>query len=298
MINSLYDVNWIREKTAARWEKMMRAGQLSAHDVARLQKETGEKNLAGIKNKLQAFSSPLSPAQLARHEQLHDKLTPHVERHLGVKPTDDSARYRAREDTIYASRAVDDEMALSHGPYVPPSNYRSTLEHEAAERRMGRGMNNGRYRAIAYAQKGHYGPGAVIAERLGFQNPQTRALSDSLRLSTSNEDPFDEVIHRKLKQHGLVGNYVMPLGGRAHRSVDANLQQAAHLLLEKNEALPRPLGFVYPTKILEFLSRHLHPKFDFDAMLLKSRPFEDAVPKDPRARQKYVQDFIATQSGG
>jgi hypothetical protein len=309
VINPLYDVNWIREKTAARWEKMMRAGQLSAHNVARLQKETGEKNLAGIKNKLQAFSSPLNPEQLARNEQLHYKLTPHVERHLGVTHTDRPAYYAPREDTIYASRGADDKFSLRYVPYVPPSAYRTTLEHEAAERRMGRAVRSGRYNPIANAQTAHYGPGAVIAERLGVQNPQTRALSDRLRLAPSEKDPFDEIIHRKLKQHGLVGNYVMPLGGRAHRSVDANLQQAAHLLRLKNQSLPDllglknqslsgRLGFIYPMKMLEFLSRHIEPKLDFDAMLQKTQPYQDKVPKDPRARQKYVQDFIATQSGG
>jgi len=298
VINPLYDVNWIREKTAARWEKMMRAGQLSAHDVARLQKETGEKNLAGVKNKLQAFSSPLNPEQLARHEQLHYKLTPHVERHLGVTPTDRPAYYAPREDTIYASRGADDKLSLRFVPYVPSSSYRSALEHEAAERRMTRAFRSGRYNLIANARTAHAGPGAVIAERLGFQNPQTRAFSDRMRLAPSKKDPFDEIIHRKLKQHGLVGNYVMPLGGRAHRSVDANLQQDARLLRLKNRSLPGRLGFIYPMKMLEFLSRHIQPKFDFDAMLRKTQPYQDKVPKDPRARQKYVQDFIATQSGG
>jgi hypothetical protein len=69
----------------------------------------------------------------------------------------------------------------------------------------------------------HDGPAALIAERSGFQNPDVHAQWDLLRednpiwVDDGNSDML-----KKLKRHGMVGNYVMPLGGRAHRSADVD----------------------------------------------------------------------------
>lgn len=221
MPNKLHDLAWIREKTAARWDKLMRAGHLDPHDAARLQAATKASDKAGIQRGLQAFVSPLNRDQLARHETFHEKVTPHVEKYYGVKrPSEDPLNHGSnlytREGQIYAAPDAD-RFERILGP-LPPSNYRSGLEHEAAEARMYMGRASG-YQRRPFGS--HHGPAAVIAERLGFQNPDVHAVSDLIREANPHfNDSGNSDMLKKLKRHGMVGNYVMPLGGRAHRSAD------------------------------------------------------------------------------
>jgi len=223
MRSRLHDLNWIREKTAARWDKMMRAGQLAEKDLERLRAHSGASDKAGIQRALQSFVSPLNQQQLARHEAFHEKVTPHVERAYGVKhPSEDPlgssyGNMYARGGQIYASPAFLQQYATYFGA-LPPSFYRAALEHEAAEARMATGSRVG-YQTRPFGT--HDGPAALIAERSGFQNPDVHAKWDLLRgdnpiwVDDGNSDML-----KKLKRHGMVGNYVMPLGGRAHRSAD------------------------------------------------------------------------------
>jgi len=76
----------------------------------------------------------------------------------------------------------------------------------------------------------HLGPGALIAERLGFQNPDVHAFYDLARSpALLGWDTGDFKMLKKLRQYGMVGNYVMPLGGRAHRSADFSGPQRRRL---------------------------------------------------------------------
>jgi hypothetical protein len=221
MPSKLNDLAWIREKTAARWDKMMRAGQLAERDLERLRAHSGASDKAGIQRALQSFVSPLNQQQLARHETFHEKVTPHVERAYGVKrPSEDPlgssfGNMYSRGEQIYASPAYIQETAHDFGA-LPASSYRASLEHEAAEARMATAVG---YQTRPFGT--HHGPAALIAERSGFQNPDVHAKSELLReanptfLDAGNSDML-----KKLKRHGMVGNYVMPLGGRAHRSAD------------------------------------------------------------------------------
>mgnify|MGYP003351605241 CR=1 FL=1 len=56
MPSVLRDLAWIREKTAARWDKLLRAGQLAEQDVARLRAHAGgASDKEGIQKALQSF---------------------------------------------------------------------------------------------------------------------------------------------------------------------------------------------------------------------------------------------------
>lgn len=241
MRSRLHDLNWIREKTAARWDKLMQSGQLAEKDLERLRAHSGASDKAGIQRALQSFVSPLNQQQLARHETFHKKVTPHVERAYGVKrPSEDplgfSSDMYVHKGQIYASPASLQQDERYFGA-LPPSSYRSSLEHEAAEARMDTGRSVG-YKTRPFGT--HYGPAALIAERLGFQNPDVHALLDLTREANPYfPDAGNSDMLKKLKRHGMVGNYVMPLGGRAHRSADFDRRDRRRLqgAPEKEELL-------------------------------------------------------------
>jgi hypothetical protein len=310
---------------------MMRAGQLSPHDVARLHSATGSSDKAGIQRGLQSFVSPLSPQQLARHEQFHQKVIPHVERAYGVQlpePQMNSSAY-SRKGVIHASQPAfraEDEPVF--GP-LPPSSYRATLEHEAAERRMQLAAAGGRYQKRPFGT--HLGPAAIIAERLGFQNPDVHAHWDLTR----EENPIyadrgNSAMLKKLRRHGMVGNYVMPLGGRAHRSADFDRRQRRELQRAQEGKLRPRLedGLSWARAQEQIRQKYLNtltpeerdrglwttddrtPDFDKDPVYLKeierlSHEYFDNARED--ARQRYLKkiteqkvtdptSFLATQS--
>jgi hypothetical protein len=54
------------------------------------------------------------------------------------------------------------------------------------------------------------------------------------------EDAGNSDMLKKLKRHGMVGNYVMPLGGRAHRSADFDRRDRRRRSLAQEEKLQGP----------------------------------------------------------
>ena len=305
MPSKLHDLAWIREKTAARWDKLMREGHLDPHDAARLQAATKASDKAGIQRGLQSFVSPLNREQLARHETFHEKVTPHVEKYYGVKrPSEDPGGHKSnmytRGGQIYASPDWRPLEGL-FGP-LPPSKHRSGLEHEAAEARMGMGSAVG-YQTRPYGS--HLGPAAVIAERLGFQNPDVHAASDLMREANPHlVDSGNSDMLKKLKRHGMVGNYVMPLGGRAHRSADFDRRDRRKMDLARAGKLP--INQEYADKILAARKEELQrlwkntlPPDALDSLAqdyLKSR-IQRAQSRLADQRITDPQIFLGTQAG-
>ena len=307
----------------------MRAGQMAESDVARLQAHSGgATGKAGIQKALQSFVSPLTPTQLAQHEKFHAKVNPYVERAHGVLfpslPGEGDAYTMLRTGQVHADQNTWRAAGEKNFGTLPPSAYRSTLEHEFAESRMVRGEKDKRYIAREFAT--HKGPAAVIAERLGFQNPDVHAYRDLLREDNPLYMPGDQVIQKKLRQHGMVGNYVMPLGGRAHRSIDAPraLRRKQHALDAKIEERKRQ---IVPEIIPDFREKYRlystpsereqgfpgrlpNPRTDAeldgpevaDYILRQAKQKAGITSRRDFFKQENVvtpvRDFIASQSGG
>lgn len=313
------------EKVAARWEKMMSAGKLTDHDLGRLLDHTGGGDNEGIRKALQSFVSPLTPAQLARHEAFHAKVLPHYMQARGVlKPSAQAVLDSGPAFSMNGTGQVHIDPAAWHqvrgaefGP-LPQSALRSTVEHELAESRMQRGATAERY--IPRPFSSHGGPGALIAERLGFQNPDVHAYRDLMRTEATNEADM----LKRLRQHGMVGNYVMPLGGRAHRSVDApqnmrkqqidlearrNAEVRSRMSGAREDLLTRYQTHATPEERAQGAPPMLPtPRSDTDLASPEMTMFIDGQLKKlkqnmlaNKTRRRFVTpvpDFIATQSGG
>lgn len=319
MPSKLYDLAWIREKTAARWDKLMQAGQLAGHDVARLQAHAGASDKAGIQKSLQSFSSPLSPEQLDRHESFHEKVLPHFEKFHGFEPASKSPVGQAGPHLDIEGNAYSDPETMRKviedlGFTPTPSMQRQALNHERQEQRMRKALNEHRYVPHAPGDN-HLGPGAVIADRLGALNPATHEFYSYLR-SNPQAGAVERGMAKKLKQFGGVGNYMPPLGGRVHRSLDAAVHPEAsaayapifdQLVAQAAKAntpsyrriLERPasaLGFDINKKYRD----EARPVVEqlVDQLGFRPRRVEPHYQAFPMIAQNRVRNFIATQSGG
>jgi len=120
----------------------------------------------------------------------------------------------------------------------------------------------GDYRGNLFAS--HLGPSAVVAENLGVQNPHVRNFMGLVR----QYHPEDAAVQRILRQHGMVGNYVPPLGGRTMRSVERAVEkipvsgQALAARISTGAKLaPKNLKQLRPVETIgKILSAIPHPK--------------------------------------
>lgn len=197
---------------------------------------------------MQAFSSPLSAEQLARHRTLEQKLVRPYGAAMGVNPKQIPG---FGPSTLVGQPYVDPDagtfmrhwmnpkpaqawagMHATVTPQVIPEGIRARLrrpedagitravqKHELAESALFQGMSSGAIRPNFMAS--HLGSAPLLAERIGVQDPAVQQLFDRLR-SVSREDTSAT---RLLRQHGMVGNYVPPLGGKTHRTLERGISQ-------------------------------------------------------------------------
>lgn len=97
---------------------------------------------------------------------------------------------------------------------VDQSLHHAVTNHELAEQAMIRGAASGNYKMNPFAS--HAGPAALVAENLGSRDADATRVLAAVRGKTHD----DAYVQKLLRNRGMVGNYVPPLGGRAHRSVE------------------------------------------------------------------------------
>lgn len=320
MPSVLRDLAWIREKTAARWDKLLRAGQLAEQDVARLRAHAGgASDKEGIQKALQSFVSPLSAEQLARHETYQKKVFPHVEKFHGFESLPferalqmPGPQYDPASGKLYSDPTTMSRIIRHLGFNEAPSMQRQALLHELQEKRMA----DPKYRATARTLgSGHLGPGALMAERLGAVNPATHALYSHIR-DHDRAGAWEREASKKLKQFGAVGSYTPPLGGRTHRSLDIALHPtsladyedtlARHAATAAEEMTPRHRKFL--ARPASWFGVDINKRYREQARTeIENFLTENGVkPLKPmmnlggpsRFAEDRVRNFIATQSGG
>lgn len=99
-----------------------------------------------------------------------------------------------------------------------PAVTAAVVRHERGERAHHRAMTEG---LPGNFISSHLGAGPILAERLGERDPRVLEVMSRLRAKS----PEDTAVMRALRQHGGVGGYVPPLGGRAHRSLEGAVSQ-------------------------------------------------------------------------
>jgi len=253
------------EKVAApAWKKMLDAGRIGAEELSRMLPHTPvpgnyhgvpeaaalPKLLPKVRAALQAPGQELSGEALARYRDLSarraaQKVTnaggvlankpgvgaaslrgvPYVSPQAGttIRGFDSKkAPERGLAGTVMLSGQDLPEAIYKHvAKPVDKSLFSSVAHHELAEAASQRAAAHGGYKPSPVAS--HMGTAPYLAENLGHRDAEALSLMRRLRATTGTDDP---AMYAKLKQHGMVGNYTPPLGGRAHRSLE---HQAARL---------------------------------------------------------------------
>mgnify|MGYP000846921635 CR=1 FL=1 len=251
---------------AARWQKLFQRGRLGAQELQRIEG-------AGGRAGMQAFSSPLSEDALARYRTLQQKLIEPYGAAMGIQPkqipglgpsTLAGQSYVDPDAGTFLRYAADPsrvtQQAGMYGmvaPGVIPEGIkarlrrpedagitRATQKHELAESAIFRGMMSGDFKPNFMAS--HLGPGPLLAERVGVQDPAVHQTFDRLR-AISQEDASAT---RLLRQHGMVGNYVPPLGGRTHRTLGRGISQMP-TTVQEGGARRLATGGAVPTEVTE-----------------------------------------------
>lgn len=248
-----------RVKTAkARWQKELEALP-SANDALSIFTVPEE-----VKKQLHYSANDLTPTQLKT--QLKADLRGHFGQtgnplnalsHLSPEALQASAQRKLLLDRKLVDHYVRNGPAVKYTPPVGPLNMagmifldadnlsefarrfdvpkesiptfaRSILQHERAEGVALGNVLSGLTPSSSNAS--HAGVLPVLAERAGIQDLAT--LNAMSRMRQSN--PEDAATARILKQHGQVGNYVLPFGGKAHRSAEKQVRNK----VDKPKLLP------------------------------------------------------------
>lgn len=248
-----------RVKTAkARWQKELDKlqGLPEALSTFRVPEE--------VERQLRYSADVLTPTQLKT--QLKADLRAHYGQtgnplnalgHLSIEELQASAQRKLLLDRKLVDHYVRNGLAVKYTPPVGPLNMagmifldadnlsefarrfdvpkesiptfaRSILQHERAEGVALGNVLSGLTPSSSNAS--HAGVLPVLAERAGIQDLAT--LNAMSRMRQSN--PEDAATARILKQHGQVGNYVLPFGGKAHRSAEKQVRNR----VDKPELLP------------------------------------------------------------
>ena len=205
--------------------------------------------MKNIRQGLGSFASDLEGAALNRHRQLQEKLTPALQAHYNVSPKNlpgvgpatvmgntyvSPQTGTAIRELVEGStpRRLAATAVMASGQDVPKPLYErlrrpedasitnSVIKHELAEQRMMQSKGHGVYPGNPFAS--HLGPSADMAERLGQRDPRAVEVMTKARAQLGKDDPRAATL---MRQHGMVGNYVPPLGGRAHRSLESAIEQ-------------------------------------------------------------------------
>lgn len=236
------------------WQRALRLGQIGSKELGRIAGGTpvpanGRGWLQGIRQSLTSFASDLHGPSLDQHRQLQSKLTAPLMSHYGTNPknlpgvgpatamgqtyvspqTGTMIRELAEGST---PRRLAATATMASGQELPKGLYErfkkpedsgltnAVLRHELGEQRMSQAMTANAYASNPFAS--HLGPAADMAERLGQRDPRVVETMDRVRATMGKDDP---AARRLFRQHGAVGSYTPPLGGRAHRSLEAAIER-------------------------------------------------------------------------
>ena len=236
------------------WQRALRLGQIGSKELGRIAggaavPSTGRGWLSNIRQNLTSFASDLHGPALDRHRQLQAKLTAPIMTHHGVNPKNlpvygpatvmgqtyvsPQAGTMIRELAEGSTpRRLAATATMVSGQDLPKGLYErfkkpedagltnAVLRHELGEQRMSQAMAANKYPSNPFAS--HWGPAADMAERLGQRDPRVVETMDRVRSTTGKDDPAARKLFR---QHGAVGSYTPPLGGRAHRSLEAAIER-------------------------------------------------------------------------
>lgn len=242
--------NDILTKTAAAaWQRALRAGTIGAAEIQRLAPHASPSNLAGVRSHLQTPGTELSGAALNRYQhgaEARSKLkvlaSPsgmlknHPTVGPGVIPSMEGGQIGVSTQVGTTLRLMSGrgatkavaQGAMVSGKEIPQSLYSrlaepgdrslfaSTAAHELAERQGMSAMRHGTLNANPVAS--HISVAPLLAERIGQRDSEALRVFDQLRATTGKDDPR---VRKKLREMGMVANYTPPLGGRAHRSMEA-----------------------------------------------------------------------------
>lgn len=241
---------------ASRWKTLARAGALGAEELQRLAPhvQNPAQNIAKVQQHLQAPAQELTGAALDRYRDLSARRAALKIQQAGgslsnkpgvgagsvmgvpfVSPqAGTTIRGFASKNTAVRGLA---QGVLASGQDLPEAVYRriakpvdqslfsSVAHHELAEAASQHAAAKGGYKPSPVAS--HMGTAPYLAENLTQRDAEALATMRKLRTTTGTDDP---AMYAKLKQHGMVGNYTPPLGGRAHRSLE---HQAARLPVQE-----------------------------------------------------------------
>ena len=221
--------------SAPRWQKLLQRGRLGAQELGRIE-------AAGGRAGMSSWGEMLGGAELARHRALEQKLVrpygaahniqPHnfpgagpatVHKGVFVDPSSgtfirqfmdpkQNVAVRGAAATALMAPGVSWPELLMRRLRKPQDAgiTRAIQRHELAEAGM---LHNGLKPNFVAS---HRGPGPLLAERMGVKDPDVMQALDQMRAMGKE----DSSLMKKLRQYGMVGNYVPTLGGRTHRSLE------------------------------------------------------------------------------
>lgn len=236
------------------WQRALRLGQIGSKELSQIAggapvPASGRGWIQGIRKSLTSFASDLHGSALDRHRQLQDKLTPALMAHHGTTPqnlrwigpaTAGGDTYVSPQTGTMLRELAEGSMprrlaataTMASGKDLPEALYRrlkrpedasitnAVLKHELGEQRMALSTARSKYAPNPFAS--HFGPAADMAERLGTRDPRAMEVMDRLRASTGKDDPRARKIFR---EHGMLGSYTPPLGGKTHRSIEGAIER-------------------------------------------------------------------------
>jgi hypothetical protein len=294
-------------KTAAtRYDKEVARGNISYTDIAnRMPAEYGffpDEDVDRF-DVHHAMAEPSKAPNLKRLRRM---------RNLSVRPTakDVTQRYgfevrlprkRKGQDGAWMSKSMGPNPVIR----VPVGGIdtRTTLDHEVAEALESK--HQGGTRLLA----SHNGPGPLVAERHGLVG-DPEAFEEYKEMRTGRgANPDDKLLWRKMKQMGATPDRPMPVGGKAHRSLNRWLDRNADMLSSDareramdeaesharrfvRDGTPLPAASYVPANLRATLLDHAkdpdsrdfifpwHPRHD------ERKPLNDWVEALPRAAPK------------
>lgn len=267
MPNSLVEL-YLEKIAKSRWKKE-REKELALAGVSRFTGRdagTGYPMDAGakeIQKNFQEYASPLTgehvpfvdlntkitrkplssaEAQLARRRKLDEKLVDHYMRHGNAVPHSLPKLGPVNvAGTVFMNPRTVGEFLRKRKINVPPeaeaSVARAILQHERAEGVQLGNVITGETPSAAHAS--HAGALPMLAERMYSDDPAVHAVIDKMRREGNREDRAAQKI---LRQRGQVGSHVLPMGGKAHRSAEAEIIKKIKPQLMPGLEMQRQIG--------------------------------------------------------
>lgn len=285
-------------KTAAtRYDKEVARGNISYTDIAKRVPDLTVLDPRGadrsdIRRALEAPSTApnlgrlrrireLSVRPAAREAALRDGTTfdlPH-----GPEAVAQGAYARPAREDAPMGRTLTGKYEV-HVPMRGDGTTRGALDHEIAETREQRRAG---LRPIAT----HDGTGPLVAERTNIVGDPAAFGEISKMRTGRGADPDDKLLWRKMKQMGATADRPMPMGGKAHRSLDRWVDRNADMLApeSRKRALflardfgegvdPRDISPYLPGRVRELIASHDADPHSID--------FDDpSHPKYPEVRE-------------